>query len=295
MARYCKLYPLFWDDEKILALSIEDKCIAAYCLTSRQTNRVGIFPFSPAMASESLGLDAETFLERFRDVVATLNWGWDPAVRVLYIPSWWRYNPPDNPNVLKGNLSDLAEVPQTALLQDFMSNMEHLEERYHDTFQKRIANVWERLPKPSAKVSAQNQNQNGTKNESQNQKTDLAEGKPTGDERADKELNRVIAANEKMIRQDPRGLYRILKPLTNMLDEILLGRIYDAAEEKDIDNRPGYLYKTLTNPNHEVSDENIARASRCLYKGDRPEPGNPNEGPKPIGECLDGITRPPAQ
>lgn len=44
--RYRKLDALFFRDEKITQLSLEEKLIAVYLLTA-QVNRIGIFPFSP--------------------------------------------------------------------------------------------------------------------------------------------------------------------------------------------------------------------------------------------------------
>jgi hypothetical protein len=58
----------------------------------------------------------------------------DPAAGVFYIPSWWRWNPPANANVLKGNLKDLNEIPPCALLDAFTRNLETLPETFHQTF-----------------------------------------------------------------------------------------------------------------------------------------------------------------
>lgn len=165
---YRKLYTLFWRDSDVRALPAAEKLIAVYILTGPQSRGCGIFAFSPGMAAEDTGLDGtlpetlqqtlrETFEEAFHDVVEKLGWRWDPEARVLYIPKWWKWNQPDNPNTLKGALGRLHEVPQTPLMQEFASNLEHLKGTLHRTFRKRLA---EGYPKPSPEPSRNQRTKN---------------------------------------------------------------------------------------------------------------------------------------
>ncbi len=133
-SKYRKFDPRTWSDEKFVALSSDEKLVAIYCFTSRQTNRIGLFVFSPALAAEELGTLPPTFLKRFENVRQTFNWGWDERLRVLYLPSWWKFNQPENPNVLKSCLTDLEDLPQTPLLAEFSSNLRYLSETLHHTF-----------------------------------------------------------------------------------------------------------------------------------------------------------------
>jgi hypothetical protein len=141
MARkYRKIDPRIWSDEKFCALkSAEDKLIVLYCLTCPQCNRAGIFRFSPALASEDLHWSIDSYLKRFANVVSRMKWRWDEGSRVLYFPTWWRYNEPENQNHLKGCLTDLDDLPQTSLLQDFANNTTHLPGYLLDTFREAIA------------------------------------------------------------------------------------------------------------------------------------------------------------
>ena len=149
-ARYRKIDPRIWRDEKFIKLNAYEKLIALYCLTASPSNRCGIFVFSPAMAEEEIGsletfleglLETlggtlplgfrVTFLECFLRVVSGMGWRWEKATRVLYLPTWWKYNQPDSENVLKGNLKDLHELPQTPLLAEFYANTKHLPREFH--------------------------------------------------------------------------------------------------------------------------------------------------------------------
>jgi hypothetical protein len=86
MSRYRKIDPRFWKDEKITDLSPQEKLITLYLFTG-QSNRIGLFNFSPGQASEDLGLSLETFREGFGKVCRNLNFGWDETFRVLYLPT----------------------------------------------------------------------------------------------------------------------------------------------------------------------------------------------------------------
>jgi len=145
MARYRKIDPRFWKDEKVLALSQAEKVIALYAITA-QSNRIGLFNFSPAMAAEDLEMSAETFGKGFGKVRENLGWHFDERYRILYLPTWWKYNKPENPNVLKACLGDLHEIPQTPLVIDFANNLRYLPEIFHATFRERLP---EPFPKPS--------------------------------------------------------------------------------------------------------------------------------------------------
>ncbi len=135
--RYRKVSPRVWRDEKFARLTPAQKLLYLYAITGPQSNRIGLGVFSPAMAAEDLGFDAphlthsegveggvppplrESFAEAFAKVRNMFDWGWDPTTRVLFIPKWFVYNPPEAANNLKGNLTDLAELPQTPLMKDF--------------------------------------------------------------------------------------------------------------------------------------------------------------------------------
>jgi len=91
-----------------------------------------------------LDLGVDTLREGVRDVTLTFGWVFDADAGVLYIPSWWRFNRPENVNVLKGNLKDISEIPSCALLDAFATNLEYLPADLHETF---IETLRRRMPK----------------------------------------------------------------------------------------------------------------------------------------------------
>ena len=140
-ARFRKIDPRLWIDEGFRLLSNNEKLSAVYAITA-QSNRIGIFHFSPARAAEDLSVSTETFSKGFSKVVDRLHWRWDSTARVLYIPTWFKYNSPENPNVLKACLGDLHEVPQTGLIAEFSANLRYLPETFHQTFTETFAEGW---------------------------------------------------------------------------------------------------------------------------------------------------------
>jgi hypothetical protein len=145
MPRYRKIDPRIWTDEKMRTLSPLDKLVALYIITA-QSNRIGLFHFSLARAAEDLQLDSDTCVARVKHVCDTCRWAWDighvsdtSPTRVLglemepksifyvpsvvYLPTWWKYNPPENASVMKGNLADLHEVPESVLVGQFAENL----------------------------------------------------------------------------------------------------------------------------------------------------------------------------
>jgi hypothetical protein len=146
--RYRKIDPRIWKDEKFIGLGTISKLILLYCLSSPQSNRIGIFNFSPAQGGEDLQTLPETFLKGLNRICKTFRWRYDEKFRVLYIPTWWKYNKPENPNVLKACLQDLHEVPNSPLKEAFKSNLDYLPETFHETFSEGLPKP---LPKPSPK------------------------------------------------------------------------------------------------------------------------------------------------
>lgn len=149
---YRVLSPLFWDDPGVQSLDAHNQLIAAYILTSRQANGAGLFRFSLAEAEETLAKVSGTFAKRYGDVCDTLNWRRHEPSRTIYLPAWWKWNPPDNPNHLAGAMKCLFDVPQTPLLQEFADNLQWLAPNLHETFRERIGNV-------SARYATQEQEQ----------------------------------------------------------------------------------------------------------------------------------------
>ncbi len=143
---YRVVSPLFWDDPDVRALTALDQYLALHILTCRQTSGSGLFRFSLATAKEDLAKVAGSLSERFAKVSVRLNWAFHEPSKTLYLPTWWKWNPPDSPNHLRGAMKSLVNLPQTPLLYDFASNTEWLVASLHETFGKACQSLMVRLP-----------------------------------------------------------------------------------------------------------------------------------------------------
>jgi hypothetical protein len=146
VGRYKRAYARIWRHPGFRKLTIAWRLLALYLLTGPQTNRIGLFHFSLTMAAEDLGLGADTLRKGLPNVCTTFGWFFDNDARVFYIPSWWRFNKPDNQNVLVGNLKDINEIPSCGLVDIFAANVAYVPEHLRGTFMETLR---ERLPKRS--------------------------------------------------------------------------------------------------------------------------------------------------
>ena len=144
MGHFRKIDPRIWNDENFRTLSRDEMLIAFYVLTA-QSNRIGFFNFSPAKAAEDLGMKLESFAEALPKLCRSLKWSWDKASRTIYIPTWWKYNLPLNPNVLSACLKDIDSLPQSPLAIEFWNNTLYLPESFTPIFaeasRKALANL----------------------------------------------------------------------------------------------------------------------------------------------------------
>lgn len=111
-----KVDPRLWDDDKFVELSDDAKLLWLVILTGPQTSYVpGLMTTGIGTLSEVLRKGFERVSEAFQEL---LKWGLiehDPKRRVLRVPNAPRYNPPDNPNVLKGWFRVWQSAPESPL------------------------------------------------------------------------------------------------------------------------------------------------------------------------------------
>jgi hypothetical protein len=131
---YRRTYSRIW--KAMRGLSQVEKNIAHYLLSGDQSNRVGYFDFSPGKAAEDIEISPDEFQAGFVRVLAWFDWKYDETARVIFIPSWWRWNQPEGPKQLIGCLKDLMEVAPSVLLHEFITNVEYLPENLLPIYQE---------------------------------------------------------------------------------------------------------------------------------------------------------------
>lgn len=121
--RYRKAYLRLWANPDFLRFPDGEKVMTQYLLFGPQTNRLGLFRVSPGLGVEQLNCSLKVFRTREAHVCETFGWSFDDAAKVLWIPSWWDYNDVHgNVKVMQGALADLNEVPETILIDKFLTH-----------------------------------------------------------------------------------------------------------------------------------------------------------------------------
>ena len=117
--KYKKIMPRIW--YQLRHKAEKEKIVALYCLTSPQSNRLGFYVLSEAMASEETDINIKEFQKTLESVCNDFGWSYDRETRMLLIPSWFKFNPPDNENVEKSLLKEFEDLPYSKLTSEFIS------------------------------------------------------------------------------------------------------------------------------------------------------------------------------
>lgn len=138
MARYRKIDVRIWDDQKFRSLTRMEpsgQALWLYLLTNRYTTSVpGIFAARKAAMADELKWSGERFDESFSELFSQgmANADWDAGV--VWLPNAFRYNTPPNPNVVRGWVQCLDEIPEcelkTEAVRSLISQVERLGKPY---------------------------------------------------------------------------------------------------------------------------------------------------------------------
>ena len=115
-----KVDPRVWDDDKFIELSDDAKLLWLLILTGPQTSYVpGLMTTGIGTLAEVLrkgsGEGFERVSKAFQELLEMGLIEHDPKYRVLRVPNAPRYNPPDNPNVLRGWFRIWKSAPESPL------------------------------------------------------------------------------------------------------------------------------------------------------------------------------------
>lgn len=167
-AKFRKVDPRTWTDEKFRKLNAEGRLLALWMLTSTRVNRCGVVMWSPGLASEETGIPA-TRIDTVCDTVChTLTWSRDPITNTVFLRRWWRYNKPDNEKALKGALSDLHDIPTGTLKSALLEAMQDVPSKWHTVYRKALDTVSDTVCHTvSDTVCAQEQEQEKEKEQEQ--------------------------------------------------------------------------------------------------------------------------------
>lgn len=150
MARYRKIDPRIWNDEKFRSLSHEAQRAFFFVLTHPSMTGLGAFRISRAGMAEELGLDPKGFAIPFQELLEKGLVKYDEKAFLIYAPNFLKYNQPENPNVIKGWAMALDLLPECALKDEVLRRAESCAAKT-DAGLKAFRTAFGELPKGLAK------------------------------------------------------------------------------------------------------------------------------------------------
>lgn len=136
VSKYRKIEARLWNDAKFMSLSDDGKLIFLLLLTHPNQTSVGAMKASVASLADDLGWVPERVSKGFAEAVQKGLVEHDPNGRMIALPNFLRYNPPENPNVLKGMISALDLLPECRLKLVTMHRLKSFAEGLSEGFQK---------------------------------------------------------------------------------------------------------------------------------------------------------------
>lgn len=136
MAKYRKISPCIWNDEKVRGMTDRGKLALLFLLTHPHMTPLGaIRANAPGLACE-LGWEAEAFREAFGEALAKGIAKQDEKASLIWFPRFLKHNPPESPNVVKSWLGSYEDLPECQLKISILSNVSNYVQSLAQAFQK---------------------------------------------------------------------------------------------------------------------------------------------------------------
>lgn len=120
MARYRKINPRIWNDEKFASLSHEGQRAFLFILTHPSMTSLGAFRATKEGIEAELGIDTKGFAKPFQELLSKGLIKYDESCFLVFAPNFLKYNQPENPNVVKGWAGCLDLLPECPLLAEVL-------------------------------------------------------------------------------------------------------------------------------------------------------------------------------
>lgn len=116
MAKYRKIDPRIWNDEKFYTASLSCQHLFLFILTHPSMTPVGAMRVSPAALEAELDWASKGFPEGFPEAFAEGCgkgfWKYDSKAKFLLVPNFLKYNRPESPNVVKSWAGCWDDLPE---------------------------------------------------------------------------------------------------------------------------------------------------------------------------------------
>lgn len=144
MSRYRAVHCLIWNDDKFPFFSDDGKLVVFHLLTTPFSTPFGLFKASLGALSDEMRWKRERYSKAFAEVSTKGFVDHDEMALLFLLPNFLKYNPPNNPNVLKSWGKQFSELPNSILKRKCFEILKGLSEglgkAFSEAFEKSFGN-----------------------------------------------------------------------------------------------------------------------------------------------------------
>lgn len=141
-ARYSRVNARVWNDDKVRALSIEAKLLWFRLLVPTERTRVpGLFQAWPDAIKISTGVKGIAFDRAWREIADAFSVLIDEEWGLIYIQNAVKHDPPRNPNMVKGWVVALDDLPECELKVQAIRELKQFAEELGESFAKPLTEL----------------------------------------------------------------------------------------------------------------------------------------------------------
>ena len=142
MARYRKVDPRIWNDEKFRTLHDRSKLVFFMLLTHPGMTALGAMRATVSGLAEELGWEIEAFRKAFQQALDKGMVEHDPKACLIALPNFVRYNTPESPNVVRAWVGALDLLPECELKTAVLHRAKQVTEDMQEAFGKAFAEAF---------------------------------------------------------------------------------------------------------------------------------------------------------
>lgn len=145
MARYRKVACNFWYDEKVHALSDDSRTLFIMILTHPLMTPLGAAPLNPGGLAYELRWTERRCMKSIKALVDAGLLRWQD--RMVWVPSFFKHNRPESPNVVRSWAGCLDMLPECELRDEVLQSMQELAADMGKPFEEAVASAFPFLKK----------------------------------------------------------------------------------------------------------------------------------------------------
>lgn len=142
MARYRKIDPRIWNDEKFRAMSDNGKLLFFLLLTHPHMTSLGAMRGTLAGLGAELGWSEKVFRQAFQEAFSRGLVKYSEIAAFIWLPNFINYNKPENPNVFKSWESSFDLIPECELKNELIQSVKDFAKDLSKAFQDALPEVF---------------------------------------------------------------------------------------------------------------------------------------------------------